>query len=102
MANRFPLILDADAQRIKELPSEDNLDLSGTGAVILPVGTTAQRPFTPVIGMFRFNIDILNCEVYDGAEWREIQSGFSFQGDLETLDGTEDLQLGSGGVDLMS
>lgn len=33
MANRFPLILDADAQRIKELSSGDNLDLTGNGIV---------------------------------------------------------------------
>ena len=32
MANRFPLILDtADSNKIKELPSGDNLDLTGSG-----------------------------------------------------------------------
>lgn len=31
MANRFPLILDADSQRIKEISSGDNLDLTGNG-----------------------------------------------------------------------
>lgn len=31
MANRFPLILDSNNNKIKELPSGDNLDLSGVG-----------------------------------------------------------------------
>lgn len=30
MANRFPLIVDSSTQRIKELPSTDNLDLSSS------------------------------------------------------------------------
>jgi hypothetical protein len=33
MANRFPLIVDPTSQRIKELPSGDNLDLTGSGIV---------------------------------------------------------------------
>ena len=36
MANRFPLIVDSSALQIKELPSGDNLDLTGnniTGVV---------------------------------------------------------------------
>lgn len=31
MANRIPLIVDSSSQRIKELPSGDNLDLTGNG-----------------------------------------------------------------------
>ena len=31
MANRIPLIVDSSAQRVKELPSGDNLDLTGNG-----------------------------------------------------------------------
>ena len=33
MANRFPLIVDSDNQLIKELPSGDNLDLTGSSIV---------------------------------------------------------------------
>ena len=32
-----------------------NLDIAGTGSVVVPVGTTAQRPGSPVQGMFRYN-----------------------------------------------
>lgn len=33
MANRFPLIVDSSAFQIKELPSNDNLDLTSSGIV---------------------------------------------------------------------
>ena len=33
MADRFPLIVDSSTQRVKELPSADNLDLTGSGIV---------------------------------------------------------------------
>ena len=104
MANRYPLIVDKITQRIQELPASDNLDLTGVGAVILPVGTTAQRPDPATIGMFRFNTDLAVFEGYNGIEWVNIQGAaateFDFDGDLETLDGTEDLEEGSGTIDL--
>lgn len=37
---------------------EDDVTLPGTGAVTIPVGTTAQRPTNPVVGMMRFNTDL--------------------------------------------
>lgn len=43
MANRFPLIVDSSALQIKELPSNDNLDLSSSGIVgttQIGIGTT--------------------------------------------------------------
>jgi hypothetical protein len=52
-------------------------DASGmTGAAILPSGTSAQQPATPVVGMQRFNTDSGSEEVYTGATlgWRK----FSF------------------------
>lgn len=38
-----------------------------TGAVRLPVGTTAERPANPVVGMVRYNTDLYGMEVYTGA-----------------------------------
>jgi hypothetical protein len=37
----------------------------GTGAAQMPVGTTAQRPATPLVGMFRLNTTTGNPEWYD-------------------------------------
>lgn len=48
------------------------LDVKGTGAIIVPVGTTAQRPVTPVVGMIRFCTDCPGGPVlqgYDGTNW---------------------------------
>ena len=48
------------------------LDVKGTGALIVPVGTTAERPATPVVGMIRFCTDCAGGPVlqgYDGSNW---------------------------------
>ena len=44
------------------------LAVSGTGALTLPVGTTAQRP-TPVAGMNRYNSTLGVTEYYNGSAW---------------------------------
>lgn len=41
---------------------------TGTSALTLPVGTTAQRP-TAVVGMIRFNATTLAVEIYNGTSW---------------------------------
>ena len=45
------------------------------GSVALPVGDTAHRPQTPVVGMIRYNTDTNELEVYEGssATWRNIR-----------------------------
>lgn len=76
-------------------------DLRIDGATILSVGTTAQRPSTPVVGMFRFNTDILNFEGYNGTSWVEVgAASASLEGDLADQSGTEDFMEGSGTIDL--
>jgi len=47
------------------------LDVNSTGAIIVPVGTTAQRP-TPVQGMIRYNTTTSKFEGYDGAAWQNL------------------------------
>jgi len=42
---------------------------SATGAAQLPVGTTAQRPASPVTGQTRFNTSLGIAETYNGATW---------------------------------
>jgi len=46
----------------------DTFVSTGTGALTLPVGTTAQRP-TAVIGMMRFNSTTGLTEIYNGTTW---------------------------------
>ena len=41
----------------------------GTGSVVIPIGTEAQRPSTAAKGMLRFNDDIDKAEIYNGTSW---------------------------------
>lgn len=48
------------------------LDVGGVTGVLLPRGTTAERPASPVVGMLRFNTTDSRYEVYDGAAWQPL------------------------------
>ena len=45
------------------------LDVGGTGAFIMPIGTTLERPAAPVPGMVRLNSDTGSLEYYYNGEW---------------------------------
>ena len=45
------------------------LDVGGTAAIKIPVGTTEQRPASPVAGMMRFNSTANKVEFYNGSSW---------------------------------
>ncbi|MCX6319690.1 MAG: hypothetical protein NTW29_20595 [Bacteroidetes bacterium] len=51
------------------------LDINATSAMIIPTGTTAQRPVTGVAGMFRNNTSLLTPEYFDGTTWQALSSG---------------------------
>ena len=54
--------------------------ISGTAAVNIPAGTTAQRPAAGnVAGSLRFNTENLRLEVYDGTEWDQVVGGVTSQ-----------------------
>lgn len=53
----------------------DTLDLSGTGAAQMNVGTTAERPGTPSEGMFRYNSDNDKFEGYINGSWGSVGGG---------------------------
>jgi hypothetical protein len=50
-------------------PVLNGTEMTPTGAFVMPVGTTAQRPGTGVVGMMRFNSDVDSFEGYNGASW---------------------------------
>jgi len=50
------------------------LAISSTDAVLVPVGTSAQRP-TPATGYFRFNTTTLGFEGYNGSAWGTVGGG---------------------------
>ena len=59
---------------VTTLLTGNNANLSGTvrmtstGAVLVPAGTTAERP-TATTGLFRFNSSLTRFEGYNGASW---------------------------------
>ena len=91
-ANNF-IIDDAANNRLTILKSNGNvgigttnpvttLDIGGTGSIKIPVGTTAQRPASPVPGMMRFNTETGRLEVYNGSGW-----GVAATGGAESISG---------------
>lgn len=46
-----------------------NTIINDTGYLQLPGGTTAQRPSSPLLGMWRFNTTLGYLEVYNGSGW---------------------------------
>lgn len=62
---------------------------NATSALKIPVGTTAQRPGTPVAGQIRYNSTLDQAEVYSGTEWKAV-GGIPFDasgGVITTIDG---------------
>lgn len=54
--------------------SSAGVDLLGTGAVKVPVGTTAQQP-TPSTGMLRYNSTTGKFEGYHASSWKSVGGG---------------------------
>lgn len=52
-----------------------NPTLPGTGYVLIPKGTTAERPGSPQDGMIRFNTDSSAFEVYESGGWSNLPGG---------------------------
>lgn len=49
-----------------------NITLTGSEGVVLPSGTTAERPGSPANGVFRFNTTTDVMEYYDGDAWQTL------------------------------
>jgi hypothetical protein len=64
-------------------------EFAGTDAVLLPVGTEAQRP-TGVKGYLRFNDDTDALEIHDGAAWKSAAGAMTF---LATADASNDATI---------
>ena len=64
-------IISNDGGSIVLDPSSESVQIDSTGALILPKGTTVQRPGSPTTGMIRYNTDTNVFEAYDG-QWTEL------------------------------
>jgi hypothetical protein len=43
--------------------------INGTEGVVIPYGTTSERPYNATLGMMRFNTDLDAIEIYNGSLW---------------------------------
>jgi hypothetical protein len=74
-ANALHFVVNSSATDSMTISGSTGLvSFPGTGAVTLPVGTTAQQP-TSATGMIRFNTDKTAFEGYNGAAWASIGGG---------------------------
>lgn len=54
----------------------NSIVMTTTNNMLMPVGTTAERPVSPVNGMLRYNTDIITggeVEVYQNSVWRSLR-----------------------------
>jgi hypothetical protein len=69
---------------------------SGSTGVVIPTGSTAQRPDYPTFGLIRFNTDTGFCEFFNGSIFQNMGTGGSVSYDVITATGdgsTEDFTL---------
>jgi hypothetical protein len=59
----------------------------GTGALRVPVGTTAQQPTTPENGMVRVNSTATALEYYAGAAWNSLTPGGGGAAPVDSVNG---------------
>lgn len=52
-----------------------NPTFGGTGFMLIPKGTTAERPVSPVDGEMRYNTDTNQFEGYQGGAWGQLGGG---------------------------
>jgi hypothetical protein len=86
------VVVSKDLTVTEELVASANVAVSGfvgtsgTGALTVPTGTTAQQPSTGLVaGMIRFNSDLNRLEFWDGTSWNTV-SGYNA---VEATGGTQ-------------
>jgi hypothetical protein len=62
-----------------------NPTFTGTGFMLIPKGTTAQRPVSPVDGQMRYNTDTNQFEGYQGGAWGQLGGGATGGGSDEVF-----------------
>jgi len=64
------------------------LTIAGSGAVLMPNGPTGNRPTPAAAGMLRFNTNFTDMEYYDGTEWVQLSTGGGTLTSVTTTTGT--------------
>lgn len=58
------------------------LDVDGTGAIVVPRGTSLEQPGTPANGMIRYNTDNNKFEAYENSAWTNMIGSGGGSGDF--------------------
>jgi len=72
LAGTFGSIQYGGTDKITINATNGEILLAGTSALKVPVGTTAQRPASPVAGDTRYNTTNTAMEFYNGTSWRTV------------------------------
>jgi hypothetical protein len=72
----------------KNISNVSNITFNGTSHLLLPVGTTSERPLSLENGMFRYNTTIGDFEGFSG-EWKKFAGNASLKGPLKILTATK-------------
>lgn len=70
-----PTDLSIVGDEISALTVGNQVTIGGTGALGVPIGTTAERPVAPANGYVRYNTDLNNEEFYINGAWVELGGG---------------------------
>lgn len=73
--NTIRLFIDSVSGRIglNTQAPKASLHIAATDALVLPSGTTGQRPAAPVVGMIRYNSETGKLEGYSADGWKSLQ-----------------------------
>lgn len=63
------MAINLDHQQNKISSESKTITFDQTGSIVLPKGTTAQRPSAPAVGAQRWNTTLNKIEFYDGSQW---------------------------------
>jgi len=63
------------------------LDINDTSSIIIPVGTSSQRPSAPALGMLRFNTSTGKLEIFNGLKWGVIIESDEYGGVITDITG---------------
>ena len=72
------------------------LDIDLTGALTIPMGTTAERPATPGVGMIRYNSTLTKYELYNGSAFVDLQNVYTAGNGISVANNIFTVAAGSG------
>ena len=67
--------INIDHQQNTISSSNKTITVDHTGSLVVPKGTTAERPSAPVDGAIRYNTDLTQLEVLISSNWEKVQAG---------------------------